>query len=552
MGKSSRSHNQDNELQRLFCRIRRRMPPRHDFPVFMKQLAEEIKQMQKQQAQEEREAKDFFVQRWRHSMQYSLRERCKWLRKSKQCRPYVLHGDLQLDKDQDILEAIYEHWQAMWRACKQAPVQPKIQVVLNNLLEHELLTGRPDLEDFGTALKELGGSSGPDDWQLEELRCLPQGAIALLSRLTCSWEASGCTPAALKYSRQVNLAKQHKIFNGCTKSSDLRPINVYSLWYRWWSGSWAKSKLLRGWRQMVFPAEITGGLTSPGTERLAAKLQDALVQHGFLATLDYSLAFDHVVPAAIFLGMERLCLPKALSSVLLDQWTHQKRILQWNCSTLPRGDALSPFALNILMFAGFNYVKTHCAASPTRRLHENERKTQITYANDDRKQDLLTEIGEDAVLLKALTPSAVVLGCCTTSEEQRQPNDKELQRSQDAQHICKRIRLLPLGHTEKLDTARIAAVSKASFGWVAAAPSEALTKALDTAVRATSDAFREGSKLLHNVLLGATRCLGPVVGVRQVFLWCKSMAQEQWDDARRRSSILQRPSACRSLPDVQS
>ena len=105
-------------------------------------------------------------------MQYSVSERCKWLRKSKQCRPYVLHGDRQLDKDQDILNAICEHWQAKWRACKHAPVQPKIQVVLNNLPEQVPLSGRPDLEDFSTALKELGGSSGPDDWQLEELRCL--------------------------------------------------------------------------------------------------------------------------------------------------------------------------------------------------------------------------------------------------------------------------------------------------------------------------------------------------------------------------------------------
>ena len=584
MNKSSRSHNQDTELQRLMCRIRRRMPSTHEFPVFVRQLAEEIKQTQKQQAQEERETKDLFIQRWRHSMQYSVSERCKWLRKSKQCRPYVLHGDRQLDKDQDILNAICEHWQATWRACKHAPVQPKIQVVLNNLPEQVPLSGRPDLEDFSTALKELGGSSGPDDWQLEELRCLPPGAIPLFSRLTCTWEASGCTPGTLKYSRQVNLAKPHKIVNGCTKSSDLRPINVYSLWYRWWSGSWAKSKLLRSWRQRVFPAEITGGLNSPGSEHLAAKLQDALVQHGYLATLDYSLAFDHVVPAAVSLGMERLGLPKALSSVLLDQWTHQKRILQWNCSTfsrllcadmsVPQGDASSPLALNILMFAGFNYVKRHCAASPTQRLHvvymddrswtsssarlllstlrtwhsfsaraglrENETKTQITYANPDRKQDLLIEIGEDETLLEALTPSAVVLGCGTSCEEQRQPNDKELQRIQDAQHTCKRIRLLPLAHTEKLFTARLTAVSKAAFGWVAATPSEALSKAFDTAVRATSDAFREGSKHLHNVLLGVTRCLSPVVGVKQVLLWCKSLAQEQWDDTRRRVSTLQR------------
>ena len=39
MNKSSRSHNQDTELQRLMCRIRRRMPSTHEFPVFVRQLA---------------------------------------------------------------------------------------------------------------------------------------------------------------------------------------------------------------------------------------------------------------------------------------------------------------------------------------------------------------------------------------------------------------------------------------------------------------------------------------------------------------------------------
>ena len=91
------------------------------------------------------------------------------------------------------------------------------------------------------------------------------------------------------------------------------------------------------------------------------------------------------------------------------------------------------------MFAGVNFVKTHCAALPMQRLHvvymddrtwtsssarlllntlcswrsfskqagleEYESKTQITYANTDRKHKLLTEIGEDRVLLKAGAPT---------------------------------------------------------------------------------------------------------------------------------------------------
>ncbi|CAE7363108.1 CAC, partial [Symbiodinium sp. KB8] len=503
---------------------------------FKDELEAEIKAIEAQQAQDE--------------------ARCKWLGRNSQLRPTVMHNGQQLNKDQEVLDAVAAHWQDVWKACKQEPAEPKIAFVLDYLPQHEPLHGRPSSTDFLEAWQQLGGAAGPDDWLLSELQVLPPGVAELFATVTETWEVAGCTPSALKYSRQLNLVKPHKMRDGSTKSSDLRPINVYSLWYRWWSGAWAKSKIVRVWRGRVMPAAITGGIGSPGSERLAAKLQDSFSEQGFLATLDYTLAFDHVIPEAITRGMARMGLPVQLANTLLNQWSHQKRILQWKASSspklletdmsVPQGDALSPLALNILMLSGFNFTEARCPVPLGDRLHvvymddrswttkqasvlvqtlrtwhdfsrraglrENEAKTQITHTDAERRRELQQELADDPVLLQAVTASAVVLGCCTTGTDERDAQPKELQRLADAKLICGRIRLLPLGHQAKMDAARIMGISKAVYGWVAFSPSDSHAKVLDQALRATSEAFKDGN-------LGALPVIGTVSFVHKLWLF---------------------------------
>ena len=582
MQKETLSNNQSLEMQRLCRRLRCQIPLCQARLPFKDELEAEIKAIEAQQAQDEAASKQQQISQWRHSMQHDLKARCKWLGRNSQLRPTVMHNGQQLNKDQEVLDAVAAHWQDVWKACKQEPAEPKIAFVLDYLPQHEPLHGRPSSTDFLEAWQQLGGAAGPDDWLLSELQVLPPGVAELFATVTETWEVAGCTPSALKYSRQLNLVKPHKMRDGSTKSSDLRPINVYSLWYRWWSGAWAKSKIVRVWRGRVMPAAITGGIGSPGSERLAAKLQDSFSEQGFLATLDYTLAFDHVIPEAITRGMARMGLPVQLANTLLNQWSHQKRILQWKASSspklletdmsVPQGDALSPLALNILMLSGFNFTEARCPVPLGDRLHvvymddrswttkqasvlvqtlrtwhdfsrraglrENEAKTQITHTDAERRRELQQELADDPVLLQAVTASAVVLGCCTTGTDERDAQPKELQRLADAKLICGRIRLLPLGHQAKMDAARIMGISKAVYGWVAFSPSDSHAKVLDQALRATSEAFKDGSVHLHNVLTGAARCLRPVVGVRQVCLWCKSVAQESWSSARHRHSKL--------------
>ena len=105
------------------------------------------------------------------------------------------------------------------------------------------------------------------------------------------------------------------------------------MWYRWWASSWAKCPALKQRRQSMMPAHIAGGPGSPGTEALAAQLNNAMQTHGYLASMDCSLAFNSVSPSAATAAMSQLGLPQSLTRTLMHQWSNQARYLQ--CRTVP-------------------------------------------------------------------------------------------------------------------------------------------------------------------------------------------------------------------------
>ena len=66
----------------------------------------------------------------------------------------------------------------------------------------------------------------------------------------------------------------------------LRPIAVYSIWWRIYTSCWAKSSCVREWRRQNLPHQICGGKGDAGAEELAAGLFDSYRKQGFIASLD--------------------------------------------------------------------------------------------------------------------------------------------------------------------------------------------------------------------------------------------------------------------------
>ena len=131
------------------------------------------------------------------------------------------------------------------------------------------------------------------------------------------------------------------------------------------------------WRQNTFPTAVTGGSGSPGTEQLTSRMADFQDQQGWLASLDYSLAFDRIDPTAATATVGKLGLQTGLCQTLVFQWKHQRRLLQWRKDTyanpvetdkaVPQGDAISPLALRVYMCAGYNHVETQAPPQHTDR-----------------------------------------------------------------------------------------------------------------------------------------------------------------------------------------
>ena len=99
-----------------------------------------------------------------------------------------------------------------------------------------------------------------------------------------------------------------------------------------------------------------------------------LDQQGLLATIDYKQASDHCDPVLAEHCMTRLGIPES-PCLLVYQWTHQQRWLQWGPHTrsevlwgqgVPQRDPLSPLALQCLLCAGRNYVEASCGSGNLR------------------------------------------------------------------------------------------------------------------------------------------------------------------------------------------
>ena len=280
-------------------------------------LQTQIHRKEHRETEKHQQLKQHRIQLWQSSVRNNPTARYKWTRRGTQGpTPTVQRNNTDLVDDQEVLDAIHHHWQAIWNDARSIPEQTKQSIVLNTLPTAEPAAIQPTQQDFDKVKQSLGGAPGPDDWTAEELQNLPTEVTHLFHKITQQWESTGYIPTALTYSRQVNIAKQHKIHQGRTDVSHLRPINIYSLFYRWWSSLWAKSPALQQWRHSRFPEAIAGGPASPGTEALASRLNDSLQSQGFLATLDCSLAFDYTSPLAATSALRQLGLPFDASPLL--------------------------------------------------------------------------------------------------------------------------------------------------------------------------------------------------------------------------------------------
>jgi len=539
----------------------------------------------KEDDEEKKKSRQDRLNAWKEKMRSGVAAISKWLQSdSAEAAPTLRWEGQESRSSAEAIRFIKAHWRKVWGDVsgneREKRRKESIELIAKEYEQRmQYVRWRePTLEETTKALRGVSGSAGADGWNSTEVKCLPQGAKARFHSLARRWEKAGRVPAAMRESRQVNLSKPGKVDKGKLNAEHTRPINVASVWWRAWATSWVTGASLAEWRQKHLPEEVIGGKGCKGAEEVAADLLDAFAEYGYLATLDYSLCYDHQDPVVTLEVMRRLQWPTGLISVLEDVWCHQRRWVVWDRHIDPepletgvataQGDPWGPFVLNFWMAAGHWAVEEQEFSKATEEDQEEwhiagRRKTKI-YMDDrtwvDRTaegvvsgvrtwKEWSTKAGlkenptkiqlvaktpkEKAALMEAagglqnfVVDEAEILGVVTVGSKPRKSKGKEDKRLAAAESTIKRLKVLPIPRKMKQDACRTFGLSKAKYGWVGRTPTQQEMGRITNSVWKTVGGQRQAPQSVRNVVEGANLNLEAVVGKSQLALAMKRVRRE--------------------------
>ena len=295
-----------------------------------------------------------------------------WLRsKQSSTRQVTLcrNGLTAQNKDQ-AADMIAQHWQEVW---DEVPVNEAeaIETLVKGFGEVEPTswTGLT-VQEIHRAMSTAKGTGGPDNWSAAEVKHLPERVAEVFKTLSDRWGSTGRLPLQLKQVRQVNLAKPNKLApDGTLEAKHTRPIAIYSIFWRIFASAWSKNRQLQDWASRHFHPSVSFGAGSASAEVSAARLQDAFARKGgYLATMDWSSAYDRMRPSISAAAFRQLGLPEPLAKLVLEAWSNQARWVSWAghtrqtellaSSATPQGCPLAPFCLSLWVSSGVRHVES--------------------------------------------------------------------------------------------------------------------------------------------------------------------------------------------------
>ena len=326
------------------------------------------------------------IQRWKEQVNdRTLKGMSRWVRKKEAVHTSVdIHDNgCTATSPGEAAHMIHNYWDHLWTT-QQIDVPSVAQKLVS---DYGLIrqSWKLPLKDVWMVIRAAHGAAGTDGWTGEEVRHLPYEAIVAFHKLTQQWEATGRVPRQLLESKQVNIPKTHKIGSGhICKIENLRPISVLDIWWRVYASAWTKNKSGAG------PGNISTKMwpTGPGLwEALSDLLQTKFASspQGYLATMDWSPAFDRLNAEATIQALHGLNFCPPLTGVLQQVWLKQQRNVCYDKSVhpkvlnpkgIPQGCPLSPLILAIWVSSGLNSVQAQICNSP------NLKAQYVCYMDD--------------------------------------------------------------------------------------------------------------------------------------------------------------------------
>ena len=479
---------------------------------------------------------------WRRQMVSAGAELSRWLKnRSTPAGVSVinLHGCLA-ESDVEAAEAVHGYWVDFWNQARerQPSLSDRVASMLAGLPSSAACSWEPPSAQCLRAIAVDGkGSHGPDGWVSREVALLPFEIFKVFAVLGKRWMLSGNVPAQFFESRMISLAKPGKV-NALNQISvkHLRPITVMSVWWRIWASAWAKG-CLREWMRQHVPRHFAVA-HAVSTGEVVVDLLNKLMAGGYLASLDYSKAYDLLDPSVTKALMIHLGWDPSFVEVATKVWLHQARWVSFGVHThvtrttvapaMPQGDPLGPLVMALWTWGGWASVESVCNSRGSilsrvfvddrafvgprvwalmERFHawcawsfsvgllENQQKTVVVASTPARRATLRKHWPDYVATNTELLGSCSMVAC-------RGLMPKELERVNACKRVLTLLACIGMPFEPYMRACRSFAVSKVAYGWIARAPPLTLCKALFSCVHMGSRRLRSASVWLRAALFG--------------------------------------------------
>ncbi|CAE8605483.1 unnamed protein product [Polarella glacialis] len=344
-------------------------------------------------------------------------------------------------------------------------------------------------------------------------------AIAAMFR---DCERLGLAPEDLANARQAYIPKEGKDVretDGALHAAAMRPIAVLSALWRVWGRARLRNSDTAERLESWLRPEICGGRRNVDALSSVIQLLEAACDNKFIATFDYSLAFDFASPKLAAEIFEWLGMPIGTASLILSVWESQRRVLQYAGeantnpeevkTSLPQGDPWSLIAMAVVLLLPLLdlrrgpettdimlYVDDRAWASTNASdcmnfgrkwkdwssrlgLKENEAKEKYYRQNYALALEEFAKVGAPP---KTVSGAPALLGVELAPETGRPFTDKEKKKLDQAALVARKAHSLPLPASRRLRIAAAKAVPKAAYGWLCEAPTEQMFAKVEYAI----------------------------------------------------------------------
>ncbi len=260
----------------------------------------------------------------------------------------------------------------------------------------------PDLQQgMRKAFKKAHGAGGVDGHHGDEIAVLPEEVADRFYEVTKSWRRRATAPKMMHNIIQASLQKANKE----PDVANLRPLSIFSCWWRVFEASTLQTQWFRRWRSAIGTEEVA---CRESAEEIAAQVATKFAELEFLAALDYSKGYDHMRSDISGARMKEAGVPTELIDVLTKVWGDQRRYISFDgyvndkvlttSTAHPQGGPWGPAIMQLLMIAGVLCTKQMeqeaRGKDAEESLEEQPRKRQRLAPDKARKADGRSDGGE--------------------------------------------------------------------------------------------------------------------------------------------------------------